>query len=335
MKIHLVGRYDGGLIHGGAEVQLETTKRLLSDAGNTVKVLSPEVQDWPDLFHFFGSNDYYWSLAQLCLEKRIPYVVSAIWYVPGNPTELKIKRTKATIEQRYPRKSRKLLQNANRILIPSQDIAQRLKTYFDVNPESCWVVPSGTCTSDFGFNQEEAMRGKYNINGEYILAVGNFLDRKNQLNLIRAVQSTQYQIVFAGGPSDQPYYNMCRELAQEVDPKLERIKFLGEVPHEDLGGLIRAAKIFALPSLLEDFLIAGVEAGALGKPLVLSNSWNAHEIYGEYAELPDPNLPKQILKSIEIALQKSDNPAQAAWFLERYSEKALLTRYEEIYSSIL
>ncbi|ARU41541.1 hypothetical protein CCB80_10490 [Armatimonadetes bacterium Uphvl-Ar1] len=335
MKIHLVGRYDGGLIHGGAEVQLETTKRLLVQSGHDVKVLSPEVKDWPDLFHFFGSNDYYWSLAQLCLEKHIPYVVSAIWYVPGNPTELKIKRTKATIEQRYPRKTRKLLQNANRVLIPSQDIAQRLKTYFDVDPPKCRVVPSGTCTSDFGFNQEEAMRRKYNINGEFILAVGNFLDRKNQLNLIRAVQNTQHQIVFAGGPSDQPYYNMCRELAQEVDPKSERFKFLGEVPHQDLGGLLRASKLFALPSLLEDFLIAGVEAGALGKPLVLSNSWNANEIYGEYAELPDPNLPKQILKSIETAWQKSDNPAQAAWFLERYSERALLTRYEEIYSSIL
>ncbi|MFM9872739.1 MAG: glycosyltransferase [Fimbriimonadaceae bacterium] len=328
----LVGRYEGGLIRGGAEVQLELTRDLLRSAGHDAVIVSPEVQEWGDIVHFFGTSDYFWSLASLCLEKGVPYVVSSIWYEGGSRRDVWMARKKRELEMRYPRKSRKLLKGAERILVPSEDIKWRLASFFDTDQAKCEVVPSGAIDSSFYDARPEIARQLFGLEDRYAVCVGNFLERKNQLNLIRALKGVGLQVVFAGGPSDQAYYDKCVAEASGGN-----FRFLGNVGHEGgvLASLVAGSVAFYMPSRLEDFLISGVEAGALGKPILLGSGWNGPEIYGEHASFVDPDDIDGIRAMAVVTSAIGDSEEKAEWFRERYSREALLERTLEIYGMAL
>jgi glycosyltransferase involved in cell wall biosynthesis len=305
---------------------MELTRDLLRSAGHEAIVLSPEVQEFGDIVHFFGSNDAYWGLAQLCLERRIPYVVSAIWYVGGSRLGLALDRSRRMVGGNYPRKARKLLTYAQRVLVPSPELIWRLETYFGVEPDRCDVVPSGAISPEYLMGSASADGGK--LPDDFVVCVGNWLERKNQLGLIMAMKGSGKSVLFAGGFSDQPYLDRCRA---EIGGDQEFI-ILGPVSHRELGRLVGLSRVFAVPSRLEDFMIAGVEAGALGKPLVLSSSWNAGEVYGSWAALPDPRSSAEIRAAVDTAWSLGGRvEGQAEWFLERYSEDAFLSRTLDSY----
>jgi glycosyltransferase involved in cell wall biosynthesis len=332
MRVLLVGRYEGGLIRGGAEVQLELTRDLLRAAGHEVEVVSPEVQDWGDLVHFFGIYEYFWSLAGLCQEKKVPYVVSSIWYEGGSRRDVWVARKKRELEMRYPRKSRKYLRGASRILVPSDDVKWRLESFFDIDSARCDVVPSGAINGSF-FNADFLVaRQLFGLDERYAVCVGNFLERKNQLNLIRAMKGVGLQVVFAGSPSDQVYYDKC-----VAEAKGGNFRFLGKVEHDRgvLASLVAGSVAFLMPSRLEDFLIAGVETGALGKPIVLGSGWNGPEIYGEHALFADPDDIDEIRAMSVLAFAIGDSEEKADWFRARYSEEAFLERTLEVYRKAL
>ncbi|MBL8066851.1 MAG: glycosyltransferase [Armatimonadetes bacterium] len=332
MKILLAGRPEGGLIRGGAEIQLETTRDLLRASGHEATVLSPEVREWGDAVHFFGLSDSFWSLASLCLERGVPYVVSSIWYEPGSPTQLKTLRLRRRLEGRYPKKCAKLLRGAARILIPSPEVAGRLSVFFDAEPGKCTVVPSGAIDPTFFAADPDFARSHFGIEGRYVLCVGNFLERKNQLRIVQALKGSGVAVVFAGGDSDRPYFDRCVQ-----ESKGGEFRFLGKVPHDGglLASLVKGCSAFAMPSLLEDFLIAGVEAGSLGKPMVLSTGWNAHEVYGNHALLADPRNLHEIRSMTLKALDMGDSDERAQWFRERYSQDAFLAKTLDAYGDAL
>lgn len=332
MRVLLVGRAEGGLIRGGAEIQLDTTRNLLSRAGHDAVILSPEVEEWGDLVHFFGLNESYWSLASLCQEKGTPYVVSSIWYEPGPAIRLRSLQLQRRIEGRFPRKSAKLLRGAARILIPSPEVAWRLATFFGADPARCAVVPSGAIDPTFINADEHAARQLFGLEGRYAVCVGNFLERKNQLGVIRALKGMNLPVVFAGGDSDREYHAKCVE-----DARGEPFRFLGKVPHDGgvLASLVKGASVCVMPSRLEDFLIAGVEAGSVGKPLVLGSTWNAQEIYGSHAFYAHPADIDGIRAMTVAALASGDSAERAEWFCKKYSEEAFLQRTLDAYRSAL
>lgn len=328
MRVTLVGRYYGGIIEGGAEIQMAQVANMLGDLGHDAKILHPEEKELGNVVHFFGAMDYFWNLAEICLEKKIPYIVSPIWYRGGSLASIKKWRFLRTLEGRFSKKTKYLLKNAAKIVVPSPDVIGRIHVAFDAPKENCVCIPSGAVSEQFlsDANQPSSQ------SGNYILCVANFLDRKNQLGLIEAVKGTGKRLIFAGGASDANYFEQCRKAAGS-DPN---IIFLGTLGRSELPSLVKNARVFCVPSFVDDFLIAGVEAGCLGVPLVLSNEWNAKEIYGDWAAHPNPRIPQEIESAIEAAWQKPHPvPGQAEWFLERYSESAVRDQYRTLYEQII
>ncbi|QYK53251.1 MAG: glycosyltransferase family 4 protein [Fimbriimonadaceae bacterium] len=328
MRVTLVGRYYGGIIEGGAEIQMAQVKKMLGDLGHDAKILRPEEKDLGDIVHFFGAMDYFWNLAEICIERKVPYIVSPIWYRGGSLASIKKWRFLRTLEGRFSKKTKHLLKNAAKIVVPSPDVIGRIHVAFDAPKEKCVCIPSGAVSEQF---LNDALSPTQQ-SGDYILCVANFLDRKNQLGLIEAMKGSGKRLVFAGGVSDSNYYQQCQKAA-ESDPN---IVFLGAVGRSVLPSLVKNARVFCVPSFVDDFLIAGVEAGCLGVPLVLSNEWNAQEIYDKWAAYPNPKAPVEIKDAIESAWQKPNPvPGQTEWFLERYSEHAVRDQYQALYEQII
>lgn len=328
LRVLLVGRYYGGLIEGGAEIQMAQVAKMLSDLGHEAVILGPEEKQFGDVVHFFGAMDYFWNLAEICIEKRVPYIVSPIWYRGGSLGSIKRWRILRTLEGRFSKSTKRLLGGAQKIVVPSADVVKRIEIAFDADPNKCIEIPSGSVSEQFLNDANKPIDPSYQIEGDYIICVANFLDRKNQLGLIKALRGSGKQLVFAGGESDANYLGECKRAA-EGDPL---IKFLGPVSRTDLPSLVKNAKVFCVPSHIDDFLIAGVEAGCLGVPLVLSSSWNAEEIYGKWAAYPFVRVPSEIRVAIDAQWdQPNPVPGQEEWFLERYSESAVREKYRQLY----
>jgi glycosyltransferase involved in cell wall biosynthesis len=123
----------------------------------------------------------------------------------------------------------------------------------------------------------------------YVLSVGVLEPRKNLAGLVEAF----------GRLVDQPAVTLAvagptgwldgdpRGLAA-ASGRAERIRFLGEVPAEDLPALYSGAEVLAYPSLYEGFGLPVLEAMACGTPVVASRVASLPEVVGEAGILVDP-----------------------------------------------
>ena len=118
-------------------------------------------------------------------------------------------------------------------------------------------------------------KAKLGITGPLILSVGALIPRKNQHLLIAALALLpDATLMLAGqGDSEQDY----RALAERLGVG-GRVRFLGNVPHNDLPALMAAADIMALVSESEGLANAWVEALGCGTPVIASDVGGIREL---------------------------------------------------------
>jgi len=158
-------------------------------------------------------------------------------------------------------------------------------------------------------SEADEIKSKYGINGDYFLNLGVIQPRKNQHRLVSA-----YELFRKCNPANEERLVLAGQkgwLTGEFDELLNKSPFrkdiiiTGFIPDEDIPPLMRAAKAFVFPTLLEGFGLPVLEAMACGVPLIVSELPVLHEIAGD---LPVFINPLQI-ESIESGLEKvcSDN----------------------------
>lgn len=139
-----------------------------------------------------------------------------------------------------------------------------------------------------------------------ILSVGKFEHQKGQDVLIDA---------FAGVAAEFPDVSLT--LAGATDHALPalrqqaerlqlsgRIRFLQDVPYENIAALFAGASLFALPSRLESFGLVLLEAGAFGLPVVASAVGGVPEILtdGQTAHLVPPDDVTSLARALRTML---------------------------------
>jgi glycosyltransferase involved in cell wall biosynthesis len=121
--------------------------------------------------------------------------------------------------------------------------------------------------------------GKSPVKGKYLLYIGTLQPRKNIDALIDAFISIKgMSLVIAG------------KMGWKYQPKkVPGVKYLGYVPDEKLGTLIKNSLGLVLPSLYEGFGIPVVQTMSLGIPVLVSRNSSLTEIVGDnglYIEPP-------------------------------------------------
>jgi teichuronic acid biosynthesis glycosyltransferase TuaC len=134
---------------------------------------------------------------------------------------------------------------------------------------------TGLDQSRFAPRDRAAEKAKLGLTGPLILSVGALIPRKNQALLIEALsQLPEVTLMLAGqGVSEADY----RALSARIGVA-NRVRFMGNVPHDDLPALFAAADIMALVSKSEGLANAWVEALACGTPVIASNVGGAPEL---------------------------------------------------------
>jgi len=137
------------------------------------------------------------------------------------------------------------------------------------------------------------VRQRYNLEGDYVLAVGSIQPRKNLAHLISAYADLRR----ARPHANLPKLALVGKLAWLYDQTLRAIEecglgdravLTGYVPEKDLPALYTAALCFVYPSYFEGFGLPPLEAMQCGTPVIAGNRTSLPEVIGSAGLLVDP-----------------------------------------------
>lgn len=164
-----------------------------------------------------------------------------------------------------------------------------------------------------------------------VLCVGRIEGRKNQLNLIRALNNTAYKVFIIGKPSpnNRAYYKRCRAEAAE------NIIFSEWVSEEELCEMYHSAKVHILPSYFETTGLSSLEAAAMGCNVVVTDKGDTVDYFGDYAWYCNPDDPVSIRKAVDDAYNAPYNDRFKEYILTHYTWEHAAKEALDAYKKVL
>ncbi len=169
-----------------------------------------------------------------------------------------------------------VVEEADRLIVNTEDEAQQLISIHHADPASIDVVHPGVDLQLFAPGDKDIARGALGLgSGEQVVAfVGRIQPLKAPDILLRAAAKLtdrypRLRVLVAGGPSGSGLQapDTLVRLAAELGISA-RVTFLPPQPRTELVKLYRAADLVAVPSHTESFGLVAIEAQACGTPVV-------------------------------------------------------------------
>ena len=358
LKIVFISRATLLKDRGGDTIQVTETARFLEELGVKVEVkLCNEKIDYAeyDLIHFFNIirpadilvhieksgkpfviSTIYVDYAEqekqirkglaghifrLLSSNAIEYIkVIARWMVNGeriiSPSYLLLGQKKSI---------RKIIRQAAMLLPNSKSEYERLKKDYQVEKDYT-IIPNGINPSIFVQQADNHPRDPY-----LVICVGRIESRKNQINLIRALNNTKYKLILIGSPSANQvkYDEECRREAAG------NITFIHKLPQQELIRYYKKAKVHALPSWFETTGLSSMEAASMGCNIVITEKGDTREYFENYGFYCDPNSPASIFAAVENAASASfsEQLREIIYSKNTWPRAAELTK--KVYHSVL
>ncbi len=218
----------------------------------------------------------------------------------------------------------------------SKDLATDAEYTFGLLPDSVCAIPNWVDAERFQPIKDPQQRAKYvHTDEKLIVHVSNFREVKRPQDVIRVFAGINARrparlVMVGNGPEKES----CVELARELDVT-GRVLFLDFDPRiENILGL---ADLFLLPSQLESFGLAALEAMACGAPVVASNVGGIPEVveHGVTGFLcPYRNVEAMVEASLEAlgSAQYGINARRRA--IERFHPDLILPQYLNLYKEL-
>lgn len=202
--------------------------------------------------------------------------------------------------------ARRLIRRASRVTTLTNYTQELLLAHFPEAANKIFLTP-GALRSEFAVLTGRRATPKDKI---IVLTVGRLHPRKGQLATLEALQTLapdvrarlEYWIV--AGQSKDNYEATLRETAA-LKPDLT-VRFLGNLPDDDLSDIYERADIFAMTSVnhghsIEGFGLVYLEAAAHGLPVVAHDVGGVSEavLDGVTGLLVPPNRPAQLAAAFE------------------------------------
>jgi glycosyltransferase involved in cell wall biosynthesis len=131
----------------------------------------------------------------------------------------------------------------------------------------------------------------------YVVYTGNVYPHKNIPVLLQAIKllNGRMHLVLVGARS--VFTGRIGDLTAKFGIS-EYVKLLGKLPDEQLASLYKGALAFVFPSLIEGFGLTGLEAMAVGLPVIAARASCLPEIYEDSAMYFDPHNPQDLADKI-------------------------------------
>lgn len=227
------------------------------------------------------------------------------------------------------------------VITISESTKSDLVKYFSADAQKITAIP---LAADSIFKPQaqtavEAVRSRFGIPKKYCLYVGTNKPHKNLTRLLEAwkllnhSRDSQGHFLVIVGRWDERYPE-ARDYALQSGLS-DSVRFVGEVPDDQLPAIYSGATVFVHPSLYEGFGLPIVEAMACGTPVVCSNTSSLPEVAGQAAMFFDPQDPRGMATVLGTVLadknmldsMKQKSLVQAA----RFSWKETARKTIEVY----
>jgi glycosyltransferase involved in cell wall biosynthesis len=195
--------------------------------------------------------------------------------------------------------------SAQKIIAISEQTKEDIIQYFKVNPNKIEVVYQSVSPVFFDRQNPENLRSKYNLHEQFILSVGTHEPRKNQLSVLKAIHDKKLdiEIVFVGKHTS---YTKKLTWFITVNKMEKQVKFLNNLPENDLAGLYQTALMSIYNSFYEGFGLPVIEAMASGCPVITSNVSCLPETAGGAAILCTPTDFEELGNQIKMLIENKD-----------------------------
>src|SRR3989344_5800574 len=193
-----------------------------------------------------------------------------------------------------------------------------------------------------GVDHQEFSKNKKKSQNPTILCISRLISYKNIKTLVLAFAhlSNSYPSAILQIVGEGPDEKNLKNLVDNLKIK-KKVIFFSNLPRKQLISLIKSSYVFSLPSKVEGFGIATIEAAAAGLPYVISNIQVHKEVtrMGMGGFLADPtssidfsNKLSKLLSNKQLYLRKSQ---QARQLSKIYDWSKIAVETEKIYKSLI
>jgi len=244
-----------------------------------------------------------------------------------------------TIDRKiYETKFRYSSRLADRIIAVSKQTKSDLIQYFNIDEEKIRVINQGCnelFTNILTNDQKFPVMKKYDLPREYILYVGTIEERKNLLQIVKAIHQYKIDIPLIAIGKSTKYTDQVNEYVRRH--QLKNIRILHNILMDDLPAIYQNARLFIYPSIFEGFGIPILEALWSKVPVITAKGGCFDEVGGpstlyvdplnvdELGEaiirvLSDKNLSNTMVENGYVHAQKFSNMIIAQQVMDLYQE---------------
>jgi len=239
---------------------------------------------------------------------------------------------------------RKMAGDADRLLaLTPVEAAQFLNS--DIERNKIVVIPNGVAPEDFlDVPCSGTFRKSYRIsNGAIILYLGRIHEQKGIDVLVKAfalLSKGRNDVRLAIAGPDDGFLNYLTKLVERLDLS-GKVVFTGALDRKQVLAAYADASVIVYPSLHEGFAVVPLEAGIMGKPIIVSDvpaldfvrkgRFGLTVEYGNVDQLRD--AIETLLDNPELSRQFSENGKE--FVKKHYSWDVIGQKIEDTYRSVL
>ncbi len=224
--------------------------------------------------------------------------------------------------QFYKRKTAYAVKHADKIIAVSNETKQDIISHYHVPDRKIEVIYQSV--SPIFYKGINPGTPKEKTDTKYILNVGSFFPRKNQIKLIEAYALIANQIeeelwlVGTDGTTKPQILQTIKDKGLQ-----SRVKILYNISNNELPSLYRNASVFVFPSLFEGFGIPVLEALFSGTPVIATKGGAIEEAAGPGSLFINPNSADDIAAKILQVL--SNEPLRSKMIKEGFAHAQTMT----------
>lgn len=235
-------------------------------------------------------------------------------------------------------KFKKAAEQADLIIAISEQTKRDIIQFLKVPEEKIRVVYQG-CHQAFKENQTEeflkSVKEKYNLPERFILNVGTVEERKNLLNIVKAINGTKIPLVVIGKKTK--YFKKVQKFLKKN--KLEnQVQYLENVSMEELAAIYKLADVFVYPSFFEGFGIPVIEALYSNTPVITSNLSCLPEAGGPNSVYVNPHnfedIKAKILFLWNNEAERNRRAGNSFEFVQKFNDKVIAENLQTVYQEL-
>ena len=236
-------------------------------------------------------------------------------------------------------KFKKAADTADKIIAISEQTKRDIIEYLKVPESKIEVIYQG-CHHAFKEQQSpelmETVKEKFKLPLRFVLNVGTIEDRKNLLNVVKAISGTEIPLVVVGRKTK--YYQKIERLLKKN--KMEKqVLFLEGVSMDELACLYKLADIFVYPSFFEGFGIPVIEALFSKTVVVTSNTSCLPEAGGKDSVYVNPDNDLDIRAKLkflwENESERKRREEKGFEFVQKFNDEPIAKELMNFYQKIL